>query len=51
MTNPENLESSTPYAMYWWDCPHCYDTNDARDIEPSGVEVCQSCNEKVLVST
>ena len=38
---------TSPYPMYWWDCPVCSDTNDPRDIEPSGVQTCEYCKAKV----
>lgn len=48
----ENLElpEASPYAMWWWDCPECSDTNDNSDIEPSGVMTCEHCQSKVRMS-
>lgn len=44
-----SLETASPYATYWWDCPYCGDTNDARDIEPSGTQTCETCHQKVMM--
>jgi len=46
---PEEELTAVPYEMWWWDCPGCGDTNDARDVEPSGPEVCEHCNLTVVV--
>lgn len=50
--DPEELPETTPYTMWWWDCPECGDVNDNRDIEPSGVMTCENpdCQAKVRMS-
>lgn len=47
--DPDEELTAVPYEMWWWDCPSCGDTNDARDIEPSGPEVCEHCNLTITV--
>ena len=47
----EDLPEAKPYARYEWDCPECSDVNDAGDIEPSGVEVCEYCGSRVMVKS
>lgn len=50
MSDGEYEYTSTPYVMYWWDCGACGDTNDARDIEPSGEVDCEFCGETNWIS-
>lgn len=49
MSDEEDLPTARSQTMYEWDCPECGETNDWRDIEPQGVEECESCGAKVRI--